>query len=237
MCRGSSSRPVHLPPCQGPGARAHPARLSGTDMAELVLFPENGPPVPASTKDLRLEMSHRARACAQTVEYLHKRGMTIPTSTPEDRKNAAAVLCSYAAAPDVASRHVTTQRMGSMTPAALRHIDQMLKTFGSEVVDDAVQIRHYVTNKLLEETDNPDPRIRVKALELLGKITDVGLFTERREVTVTHQSTEDLRESLRQRLSKLTVDSEMIDVTPVDEDLTGLLVGLGDVPVEDPEDA
>jgi hypothetical protein len=65
------------------------------------------------------------------------------------------------------------------------------------------QIRAYVTNKLLEESDNPDPRIRMKALELLGKISDVGLFAERTEVTVTHQTTEDLRETLRAKLGRL----------------------------------
>jgi hypothetical protein len=65
-----------------------------------------------------------------------------------------------------------------------------------------------VVNKLVQETENPDPRIRVKALELLGKMSDVGLFTERSEVTVTHQSTADLREQLKARLNRLK------DVTP-----------------------
>jgi len=71
-------------------------------------------------------------------------------------------------------------------------------------------VRHLVMNKLVQETENPDPRIRIRALELLGKITDVGLFTERSEVTVTHQTTDDLREKLRQKLLKLK------DVTPKD---------------------
>jgi hypothetical protein len=65
-----------------------------------------------------------------------------------------------------------------------------------------------VTNKLIQETENPDPRIRLRALELLGKITDVGLFTERSEVTVTHQTSDDLRAKLREKLLKLK------DVTP-----------------------
>ena len=68
-----------------------------------------------------------------------------------------------------------------------------------------------VTNKLVEETENPDPRIRVKALELLGKMSDVGLFTERSEVTVTHQTSDELREKLKEKLLRLK------DVTPVEE--------------------
>jgi hypothetical protein len=60
-----------------------------------------------------------------------------------------------------------------------------------------------VTNKLIIETENADPRVRLRALELLGKITDVGLFTERKEVTVTHQNTGDIQEKLREKLEKL----------------------------------
>jgi hypothetical protein len=79
-----------------------------------------------------------------------------------------------------------------------------------------------VTNKLIEETENPDPRIRIRALELLGKITDVGLFSEKSEVTVTHQTSDDLKEKLREKLSRLVnpdtvedaimIGGEIIDV-------------------------
>jgi hypothetical protein len=44
---------------------------------------------------------------------------------------------------------------------------------------------------------------RLRALELLGKITDVGLFTERKELTVTHQNSGDVQEKLREKLEKL----------------------------------
>jgi hypothetical protein len=65
-----------------------------------------------------------------------------------------------------------------------------------------------VVNKLIQETENPDARIRVKALELLGKVSDVGLFTEKQEITITHQTSDDLRDRLRRKLQK------MVDVTP-----------------------
>jgi hypothetical protein len=81
-----------------------------------------------------------------------------------------------------------------------------------------------VTNKLLLETDNPDPRVRIRALELLGKISDVGLFAEKSEVTITHQSTDDIKEKLRSKLAKLVnpqgevedaieIDGEAVDVS------------------------
>jgi hypothetical protein len=68
-----------------------------------------------------------------------------------------------------------------------------------------------VTNKLLIETEDPDPKQRMKALELLGKISDVGLFSEKSEVTITHQSTDDLRAKLRQKLEKLVNPAENVE--------------------------
>ena len=43
----------------------------------------------------------------------------------------------------------------------------------------SAHISGMVTNKLVLESENPDPRIRMRALELLGKISDVGLFSEK----------------------------------------------------------
>ena len=86
-----------------------------------------------------------------------------------------------------------------------------------------MQVRHLVTNKLIEETENSDPRVRIRALELLGKISDVGLFAEKSEVTITHQTTDELKERLRSKLALLinperqyatsvVLDGEAIDI-------------------------
>jgi hypothetical protein len=56
------------------------------------------------------------------------------------------------------------------------------------------------------DSTNPDPRIRLKCYELLGKISDVGLFTDKTEVTMRHRPTEELEQLLRERLMK-TLDA------------------------------
>jgi hypothetical protein len=61
------------------------------------------------------------------------------------------------------------------------------------------------------ESDNNDARIRMKALELLGKISDVGLFSERTEVTVTNKSTSELEEVLKSKLKKLMGGGDVQD--------------------------
>lgn len=123
----------------------------------------------------------------------------------------------------------------------------ILTQFGHSVVESAVQIRHLVTNKLIDETENADPRVRIRALELLGKISDVGLFTEKTEVTINHKTTEELRESLRAKLSRLVnpkedvVDAEFVDADAVDVDaelgikgvlMTDMTLGFSETEIE-----
>ena len=140
-----------------------------------------------------------------------------------DRDIAATLAVSYAEDPEKTSKAATTKRVANLTPATLIMTDRILKDFGHSVVKSATQVRHLVTNRLIEETDNPDPRIRIRALELLGKISDVGLFAEKTEVTITHQTTDDLKDRLREKLTRLVnpepqieeaivIDGEKIDV-------------------------
>jgi hypothetical protein len=90
-----------------------------------------------------------------------------------------------------------------LTPASIRLTHNILEEFNHSVVESAKQLRNLVTNKLILESENPDPRVRMRAIELLGKISDVGLFTEKSEVTITHQTTDDLKEKLRGKLARL----------------------------------
>ena len=56
----------------------------------------------------------------------------------------------------------------------------------------------------------------MRALELLGKISDVALFAEKSEVTITHQSTDDLRDKLKTKLEKLVVGEAIEDAVIID---------------------
>lgn len=80
------------------------------------------------------------------------------------------------------------------------------------------QLRATVIERLqLEATDeNNPPAARIRALELLGKVTEVAAFTERREQTVIHSS-EAIKQQLMERLRNLT----SIDITPVADNADG----------------
>ena len=141
----------------------------------------------------------------------------------EASEAAATLTAAYAENPEQISKMVTTVRASTLTPASLKAIRSYLDEYGRQVVTHAVELRHLVTNRLIEESQNPDPRVRIRALELLGKHSDVGLFSEKQEVTVTHQTTDELKEKLRAKLQKLirkdeepedavVIDGEVIDV-------------------------
>lgn len=112
---------------------------------------------------------------------------------------------------DAARAVVTGARKPTPTvlssPGTIVQIKAILSEYDKAVVESAAQIRTFVTNKLIIESESPDPRIRIKALELLGKISDVGLFTEKTEITMRHRPTEELEQLLRERLTR-TLDAE-----------------------------
>jgi hypothetical protein len=65
-------------------------------------------------------------------------------------------------------------------------------------------------------TDCGDPKIEIKALELLGKHSDIGLFTERSEITVHHTTSKGLEDSIKERIKRL-MNADVTDVTPLDD--------------------
>jgi hypothetical protein len=123
--------------------------------------------------------------------------------TDEDEKAARDVLSGV--------RKPTETLLSS--PGMVVHIKAILSEYDKAVVESSQQIRTFVTNKLLLETENADPRIRMKALELLGKISDVGLFTEKTEITMRHRPTEELEQMLRERLMR-TIDTQDVRMVP-----------------------
>ena len=187
----------------------------------LLVSPELG--VPLSPQVPYTDLRERALAACNTVLTLEDHGLEIDV-TDEDKNIAATLATSYAKDPGKTSKAVTHKRAAKLRPASLVLASNIIEEFGQAVVENSMHIRHLVTNKLLLETENPDPRIRLRALENLGKISDVGLFAEKTEVTVTHQTTDELRQQLRQKLEKIVrpvdevEDAVILDGEPIDLD-------------------
>ena len=78
----------------------------------------------------------------------------------------------------------------------------ILTEYDHQVVEDVAQMRTYVTNKLIEVSSCGDVNKELRALELLGKISDVGLFSEKTEIHVTH-TTDQLEHAIKDKINRL----------------------------------
>tara|TARA_R110000868_G_scaffold340167_1_gene600816 strand:+ start:105 stop:689 length:585 start_codon:yes stop_codon:yes gene_type:complete len=178
-----------------------------------------------------LELTEGVAAACETIKVLQEEGLLVEESF-DDMDIASRIVEEFAATEDQPRQMPTAKVLSPTTPAAVRLTKNILDEYAHAVVERAVQLRHLVTNKLILDSDNADGKIRIRALELLGKISDVGLFTERSEVVVTHQSSSELEERLREKLRRLMgdgdiVDGELVETTEGGVDSVGLAKELG----------
>jgi hypothetical protein len=169
-------------------------------MKDITLRPDVG--VPILDEVNAVDLRDRIQAQSATVNLLVEAGYDLEV-TQRDIELANELVAAFAENPQLVSERADHTNSSSVTPVAVMLVQQILQEFGSSILENAANIRNLVVNKLILETSNADPRIRIRALELLGKMGDVALFTERSEVTITHQSTDDLRAKLKTRLTKL----------------------------------
>lgn len=167
----------------------------------IVVTPELGIPLPFDTKPEEVEgFREKAHAMFQTIAELVKSGLQVDVTDSDRKESHAAFAASKTPAPRAA------------TPGAIVHLESMLNEWDQEVLDVGRRLRNYVTNKLIVETADPDPKVRLKSLELLGKVSNVGLFSERVDITITHRTISDIETDLKKTLELFT--GEVIDVMP-----------------------
>ena len=93
-----------------------------------------------------------------------------------------------------------------------------LKTYGAQLALDASEARAAITNKLMEIANCGETKFELKALELLGKHSDIGLFTQKSEITINYKTPESLENAIKERVKRL-LNADVIDVTPLGTNL------------------
>ncbi len=156
----------------------------------------------------KLSTREEIHAAANTADFLSVLGDETAQEVGFDDENMARDLFDTGREPTKHEKQL---------PGVMRKLNALLDEYDHMIIDDAQQVRTYVTNRLLEESSDDDPKIRMRALELLGKISDVGLFSERQEITVKHQSTEELEDLLRNKLTRL-IDGDISDAQLIEHD-------------------
>jgi hypothetical protein len=157
-------------------------------------------------------------AQVNTTDWLAELGAKPDEDVVIDAQDAQARQAFHAltADPDSA-KHALTQ---ITLPPAIQRLVSMLTIYDWSFVEHAKQLRGMAVAKILEETDHPDARIRLKALEMLGKVTEVGLFTERIEIKKTELSDVELDERIKQKLEVIqkTIEVDATEVESVEDE-------------------
>jgi hypothetical protein len=195
----------------------------------IVLQTDIGIPFPFDTQPEEITVwRDRAKVAVATILEIISLGGNV-TIDDEDRSKARNVATGNA------PLQITEENAG-----ALIHLEAILSEYDKGLLNTATRLRSYVTNKLLLETIDEDAKVRIKALELLGKITNVGLFSERIDINVTHRTVEEIDSELDNVLEQFLGPVERVD-TETSEELDSLLamtdeeIGIVDVDFRDSE--
>ena len=81
-------------------------------------------------------------------------------------------------------------------------LDKLLGEYNNAIVEDTIRLKTYVTTRLVEESDGEKAADRLRALESLGRLTQLGMFADKLEISVNTKSTEELKTDLAQKLSR-----------------------------------
>jgi hypothetical protein len=183
-----------------------------------VLEPEANVDIPPRDYDYK-DIYEKAKVACQTALALNKMGMPIEMEEEDD----------------LFAKQVITQEVKPTTkqifkPGVAIKLGAILTEYDVHVARDAAQLRTVATNKLIEMLDDPDPKVRLKSVEMIGKIADVGLFAERTEITIINKTTEELEKELV-GMFKDYIDVEVKEATTVQE-----LIASNEQPEPDQED-
>tara|TARA_R110000782_G_scaffold267870_1_gene363677 strand:- start:152 stop:760 length:609 start_codon:yes stop_codon:yes gene_type:complete len=193
----------------------------------ITIKPEIDKPLPDDYEDEKANtFEKKVKIATNTAKVLVDGGAEIPVSSQE--KVEAEELFKAFTDPDNKLKTTSTVNKALSTPATVQHLYAMLSDYDHQVVEEAVQLRRFITNKLIEDTGLTDPRHRLKALELLGKISDVGLFSDKTEVVIKHDDPEALQAQIKSKLFKILGQGYTVDA-----DYEEIEEELGTVDVED----
>jgi len=143
-----------------------------------------------------ISVLERARLACNTMKVLFPED-TLASEEEKELARGAFLEVTHPVTPKL-----DTTALAQYPNASLRYLDRMLSEYDHELINSAVRIREYTKNKLLVDSENPDGRIRIRALELLGKMKDVGLFTDRIEITHKTKTDEELEVELNNKLER-----------------------------------
>lgn len=177
------------------------------------VFPDKDHPMPDSFKEQTGQTFHEnANIAANTAVLLSGLGMPYEMSD-EDVMQAKELFESVEK-----RKNIPTPPKELRSSGVALALSGYIGEYGRSVVATAVETRTLIHNRLLEISQCGDVKHELKAIELLGKMSDVGAFTEKSELVITHKSADELQAVIREKINRL-LHSDIVDVEPISDDL------------------
>ena len=104
-------------------------------------------------------------------------------------------------------------------PEEIKSAVGMVTAYQWKFVEQAEELRSMAVSHIVKEVHHPDARIRLKALEMLGKVTEVALFTDRVSVKSEEVSDEELDARIKEKLGKYMGVVDVVDVEEIDVEI------------------
>jgi len=190
-------------------------------MPAISVEPTNEHQIPYNIADEQLAtFKDELTVTANTVDLLEGLGMQVE-ATPDDVEKTKKLVTAA----------IAGQKASALQqPTAAFAAREFLKAYGNQLALDVHEVRSAMTAKLMEIANCGDPKFELRALELLGKHSDIGLFTERSEITVNYKTSSDLENAIKERVKRL-LNADVVDVTPLGDDLDAELgvIDLGEI--------
>ena len=131
------------------------------------------------------EAHFRAKTAFANDDFLRENGAAIPESTQQEKNEALRIFLDQPDAP-----------LAPTTSGAAKALEKLLKRFDYNLPNATNKMRQYLIFKMFELAENEDPRLSIKALEMLGKVTEIGLFSTKIEVSTNDKPTKELEGEL-----------------------------------------
>jgi hypothetical protein len=143
-------------------------------------------------------LADRMKIAGNTALLLKELGVDDDV-TPEEEEQAKAMFAKMDET-DKNTNPKPEEKAMNQVGVAIR-LGGYISEYEKQVVADKIQVRTIVVNRLMEISQDEDNKTALKALELLGKASD--LFTERAEITITHQTSDELKAAIKERIAQL----------------------------------
>jgi len=163
--------------------------------------------------------SDKLRSKANTALLLKELGGEV-TPTEEEKKLALEMMQNVDGTPPDRETQKKQAELIENNPGIALALSGYISHYDKQVIADKVQLRNIAVNRLLEMSQADDQKIAIKAIELIGKASD--LFTDHQQITITHKNSAELQEAIREKI-RLLMQMNTIDITPKSEKIANEL--------------